>query len=167
LVFIEETNPAQKVWTTPLSKLLLKIKDAAGEAQVEGESQLGQSDQRDWLRRYDRLVKKAIKLNPPVPRRKREPGTPKKKRIVQPTARGIVERLQRRRHEVLRFMTDLSVPFDNNGSERDLRMIKLQQKNIRLLQNCGWREELLSCQELSFDRSQAGLFASLLSRTCF
>jgi transposase len=36
--------------------------------------------------------------------------------------------LQRRRDEVLRFMTDLNVPFDNNGSERDLRMIKLQQK---------------------------------------
>lgn len=33
-----------------------------------------------------------------------------------------------RRDEVLRFMDDLTVWFDNNGSERNLRMIKLQQK---------------------------------------
>jgi transposase len=42
--------------------------------------------------------------------------------------RSLIARLQRRRDEALRFMTDLSVPFDNNRSERDLRMVKLQQK---------------------------------------
>ena len=41
---------------------------------------------------------------------------------------NLIKRLQRRRDQSLRFMRDLTVPFDHNGSERDLRMIKLQQK---------------------------------------
>ena len=45
-------------------------------------------------------------------------------------APALAKRLRECREEVLRFMTDLSVAFDNNGSERDLRMIKLQQKTL-------------------------------------
>lgn len=62
------------------------------------------------------------------PRRKREPNSPKKKRVARPTPGNIVYRLKRSRDSVLRFMADPSVPFDNNGSEPDLRIVKLQQK---------------------------------------
>jgi hypothetical protein len=47
--------------------------------------------------------------------------------------RNLVLRLERRKEELLRFVTDFSVPFDNKQAERDLRMIKLQRKNSREL----------------------------------
>lgn len=36
--------------------------------------------------------------------------------------------MTRNKADVLRFLTDTRIPFTNNGSERDLRMVKLQQK---------------------------------------
>jgi transposase len=127
LVFVEESSPAQKVWTEPLAKLLLKMKETVSQAKTSTDVQLSASVKGDFLQRYDRLVKKADRLNPPR-RRKARDDSPKNKPIQQPTPRRLINRLQRRRDEVLRFISDLSVPFDNNGSERDLRMIKLQQK---------------------------------------
>lgn len=128
LVFVEESSPAQKVWTTPFSKLLLKIKDAVAQAKTDVRAGLSEQMKNDFLRRYDKLVKKADRLNPPQPIRKVEGDPPKNKPVQQPSPRRLINRLQRRRDEVLRFITDLGVPFDNNGSERDLRMVKLQQK---------------------------------------
>jgi transposase len=41
---------------------------------------------------------------------------------------ALARRLINRHDDYLRFTTDLRVPADNNGSERDIRMIKLRQK---------------------------------------
>jgi len=43
-------------------------------------------------------------------------------------AQNLLLRLDEREVEVLRFAHDFQVPFDNNLCERDLRMVKLQQK---------------------------------------
>jgi len=127
LIFVAEVNPEQKVWTDPLSRLLLKIKATVAQAQVETTTQLSEPTKNDLIHRYDKLVGKADRLNPPPPKREAAGGEAKKP-AAQLTPRRLINRLQRHRDEVLRFMTDTSVPFDNNGSERDLRMVKLQQK---------------------------------------
>lgn len=129
LLFIEETDPQQAAWTKPLAALLLEIKEVALTTAAAGQGQLSEQAQIAYLRRYDRLVKKADKLNPLPPRDEGDGGAaPKKSRQPRSPQRRLVNRLLRRRDEVLRFMTDLAVPFTNNGAERDLRMVKVQQK---------------------------------------
>jgi transposase len=49
-------------------------------------------------------------------------------RGAKPKSRNLLERLMEREDEVLRFMTKREVPFTNNQAERDLRMMKVQQK---------------------------------------
>ena len=48
--------------------------------------------------------------------------------IKQTPARNLLTRLDRDREQILRFAHDFQVPFDNNLVERDIRMIKIQQK---------------------------------------
>lgn len=128
LVFVTEVYPEQEIWIKPLSKLLLKIKRKVEKAKSQPEAELSQRVKTDFLRRYDRLVRRADRLNPPSPKGTATIDASKNKLFIRPTPGSLIKRLQRRRDEVLRFMTDTGVPFDNNGSERDLRMVKLQQK---------------------------------------
>ena len=43
-------------------------------------------------------------------------------------ARNFVERLEKLQQETLRYLHDFHVPFDNNLAERDIRMMRVQQK---------------------------------------
>jgi transposase len=134
LTYIEESHPHQRgQWAEPLAQLLLEMKEAVEAARGAGRSALTGQEQGEYLRRYDRLVRRGLESNPERSTRRRrvDPGARAKKergRIPQSEARKLVARLEQRRAEVLRFMTDFQVPFDNNQAERDLRMVKLQQK---------------------------------------
>lgn len=46
----------------------------------------------------------------------------------QSPVRNLLERLWLGREDVLEFLDDVAIPFDNSQAERDLRRLKVQQK---------------------------------------
>jgi transposase len=120
LTFIEEEHEQQ--WAGQMKALLMEIEEAVREEAARGGKRLASETIRDFERRYQRVLKAGLAANPP-PKRTGKRGRPK-----QSKGKNLVDRLDKHRGAVLRFMHDFGVPFDNNQAERDLRMIKVRQK---------------------------------------
>jgi len=118
LTYFAELSAETKAWAAPLKELLLEMKREVDRVREEGGKRLDHQRLTALTESYDRLVAEGLKSPPPsdVPVQVSKQG------------RNLLLRLERRKEEVLLFLTDFSVPFDNNQAERDLRMIKLQQK---------------------------------------
>jgi transposase len=122
LTFIEEE--LKQPWAGKMKDLLLDMKAEVERAKAVGQHELDALVLARLLRRYDEILTAGYLANPPPPPpQKRKPG-----KLKQSPARNLLERLSQEKWAVLRFLLDFAVPFDNNQAERDLRMIKVQQK---------------------------------------
>ena len=127
LNYVIETS--QAAWAQEMKKLVLDIKAAVSQARETGEKRLAVLEEEEFESRYDQIVGAAGKLYPPPKRKKyRAQSQRPKESPIAGAARKLVNRLVARRDEILFFMRDFKVPFDNNQAERDLRMLKVKQK---------------------------------------
>jgi len=115
-------------WASDMATVLCETLAAVEAAKTAGADRLDADTLAKVHRRYATAVAAGHAANPPPPRSGRRGRTAKSK------AANLLARLDDFSDDVLRFAVDFAVPFDNNLAERDIRMIKLQQKI-----SGGWR----------------------------
>jgi transposase len=79
----------------------------------------------EWVSQYFDVLARGFAAQP-LPALDEPPK--RRGRRKQTSSKNLLDDLVRRADQVLAFLDDLSIPFTNNQAERDLRMVKVQQK---------------------------------------
>ncbi|MGH7441658.1 MAG: IS66 family transposase [bacterium] len=114
-------EPKEAAWANDMIGLLLDAKRQVAKADANGSESLTRYRLRTISAKYQAIADRGLVAAA-------DPGQsatwwPKDRK-----AYNLAKRLADRRHQVLGFTRDFAIPFDNNQGERDLRMVKLQQK---------------------------------------
>jgi transposase len=104
-----------QAWATDMITLLADTHRAVQATIRAGGDRLPKRRLTQLHRRYQQILDAGWALNPSTARKLTVAG-------------NLLDRLDRYRDDVLRYTADFRVPFDNNQSERDIRMVKLRQK---------------------------------------
>ena len=131
LVFVYEHH--NQPWAKKMIDFLCEVKDEVEIAGKQGKL-IELPIMKKHERKYKRILKEGFNKNPPPkPLKIKKRGRQAKGKVL-----CLLERLRDYQKETLAFMYDLDVPFDNNLAERDIRMVKVQQKVSGLFRSfCG------------------------------
>lgn len=121
LIFLMERHAQD--WATCFLDLLLNLKQRVETAQRHGKGARSQFQLTPFEVCYDWIVQTGFEANPSPERPPNQRG-----RLKHSPARTLLNRLKEHKDKLLAFARDFAVPFDNNRTERDIRMVKVQQK---------------------------------------
>jgi len=125
LLFIHDED--KQNWAKDLIDQLIDIKSTV-DRRKSIYCKLDLAEIKDFEERYDHIIERAKLENPPPIASNPQELIKKRGKKKKTKPQNLLERLQKYRREVLAFMHDFEVPFDNNLAERDIRMMKVQQK---------------------------------------
>ena len=121
LTFLHETTGQS--WPKRMMALLIRARGRCEAARRDHRSALSARQIRRILTHYEAILDDAQARNPHAVRQNKRRG-----RVKQTLAFNLLRRMREHAAEVLRFVTDLRVPFTNNLGERAIRMPKVKQK---------------------------------------
>lgn len=122
LRYFEETTEGF-AWPIKLREILIEAKKAVAKARTNGQSAVEPGQLTDLLARYDRWVDLGLQVFPECAKSPGQKGRPK-----QSPATNLLRRMRDFKTEILRFLHDFRVPFDNNLAERRVRPVKVKLK---------------------------------------
>ena len=123
-------------WASEMISFLTELNNARKFAMLYGLTQFEPEDLKRYQQRYDDILTMGFASNENT-----------KSRYFKKEEKKLLKRLKKYKDNHLLFLSDFTVPFDNNMSERDLRMIKGKTKMsgcFRSLSGGRWFASLMS-----------------------
>ena len=116
------TELEQQLWAEPMKKLLIEIKKEV-DLNWNTANALTSDKIEAFEKRYTKLLKDGFDEDYIANSELYD-----EKKVKRSTSLNLLNRLSAYKEQILTFMYDFNIPFDNNLAERDLRMTKVKQK---------------------------------------
>lgn len=113
---ISDADPDGQLWATAMATTLLDANRAAHQARERGAERLDQATLNQIRNHYQGALARG------------DTDNQGQHTTLADKARTLINRFRRYADMILRFATDLSVPFTNNEAERSCRPVKVQQR---------------------------------------